>query len=377
MTDPSISACGDLQGLRAIAERFDLGGRVSGIQPLGHGNVNDTYLVSLEGSPHAAVVLQRLNTRVFSNPELVMGNLVTFSRHVEARLRTPPRQLSGRRWIVPRVFQARADGQAWVWDGPSFWRVLGFVEGAHSLEQIGHTGHAHEIGFALGLFHTLISDLPVENLADTLEGFHITPVVLRHFDAVLAEVGTAVPADLADCLAFVEQRRHVVPVLEILKARGVLKLRAIHGDPKINNVMLDREDSRAVAMVDLDTVKPGLVHYDIGDCLRSACNPLGEDAEDLRSVRFDLELCEALLQGYGSVAGSFLSEADYQHIPTAVRLISLELGLRFLTDHLAGDTYFKTRYRGHNLHRARVQFRLTESIEEQQPMIEAIVAALR
>ncbi|QPN56148.1 aminoglycoside phosphotransferase family protein [Synechococcus sp. CBW1107] len=377
MSDPVPPIVDASGALTAIAERFDLGGPVRGIEPLGQGNVNDTYLVRLGEPARPAAVLQRVNTGVFSSPELVMANLVAFSDHVARRLLEPPRELEGRRWVVPRVFQARADGRPWVWEGSSFWRALGYVERAQSLERIGHSGHAREVGFGLGMFHRLISDLPADHLADTLEGFHITPSYLRQFDQVIAQLGTSPDPELSDCLTFVEQRRSLVPVLEQAKAAGILRERPIHGDPKINNVMLDLEGDQAVALVDLDTVKPGLVHYDIGDCLRSACNPLGEDIADWRAVHFDVSLCEALLGGYGSVASSFLTPADYDHIAVAIRLISFELGLRFLTDHLAGDLYFKTRYRGHNLLRARVQFRLTESIEEQEAAIEAVVAAIR
>lgn len=377
MSDPAHPVVDSSGALTAIAERFDLGGPVRGIEPLGQGNVNDTYLVRLGDPARPAAVLQRVNTRVFSRPELVMGNLVVFSDHVARRLLEPPRELAGRRWVVPRVFQARADGRPWVWEGSSFWRALGYVERAQSLERIGHSGHAREVGFGLGMFHRLISDLPADHLADTLEGFHITPTYLRHFDRVLAQLGSSPDPELSDCLAFVEQRRSLVPVLERAKAAGILRERPIHGDPKINNVMLDLEGDQAIALVDLDTVKPGLVHYDIGDCLRSACNPLGEDTTDWRAVHFDVSLCEALLGGYGSVASSFLTPADYDHIAVAIRLITFELGLRFLTDHLAGDLYFKTRYRGHNLLRARVQFQLTESIEQQAAAIEAVVAAIR
>jgi len=377
MSDPVLSGDDAFRTLRAIAERFDLGGPISGIEPLGNGNVNDTYLVRLGELQRPAVVLQRVNTVVFTDPEAVMANLVTFSEHVARRLLEPPRELAGRRWEVPRVFPACADGRPWVWEGSSFWRALGYVERAHSLERIGHSGHAREIGFGLGMFHQLISDLPVENLADTLEGFHVTPTYLRQFDQVLGQLGASTDPELSDCLDFVEQRRGLAPVLEQARAAGLLRQRPIHGDPKINNVMLDLEGDQAVALIDLDTVKPGLIHYDIGDCLRSACNPLGEDTKDWRQVQFDLGLCEALLGGYGSVARSFLTPADYDHIVVAIKVISFELGLRFLTDHLAGDVYFKTRYRGHNLLRARVQFQLTRSIETQHAAIEAIVAAIR
>jgi Ser/Thr protein kinase RdoA (MazF antagonist) len=166
-------------------------------------------------------------------------------------------------------------------------------------------------------------------------------------------------------------------VLERAKAAGLLLPRPIHGDPKVNNVMLDSTTGQAVALVDLDTVKPGLIHYDIGDCLRSCCNPAGEETLDLGAVRFDLDLCRDVLGGYLSAASGFLTAADYDHLYAAIRLISFELGLRFFTDHLAGDVYFRVDHPGHNLQRALVQFRLTESIEAQEGQIGGLIEALR
>lgn len=140
--------------------------------------------------------------------------------------------------------------------------------------------------------------------------------------------------------------------------------------------MIDEASGQAVGLIDLDTVKPGLIHYDIGDCLRSCCNPAGEESQALNQVRFDMDLCEAILSGYLSVAGGFLSEHDIHYLPHCIRLIPLELGLRFLTDHLEGDVYFRSERPGQNLQRARVQFRLTEAIEEQLPELEALIARL-
>ena len=173
------------------------------------------------------------------------------------------------------------------------------------------------------------------------------------------------------------ERRAWAHVLEEARAQGRLRLRPIHGDPKVNNVLLDTATGQAVALVDLDTVKPGLVHYDIGDCLRSGCNPQGEETEHWEAVRFDPDLCRALLQGYLSQARGFLTAADYDHLYDAVRLIAFELGLRFFTDYLEGNVYFKARHREHNLARALVQFRLTESIESQETAIGAIIRDLR
>jgi Ser/Thr protein kinase RdoA (MazF antagonist) len=165
-------------------------------------------------------------------------------------------------------------------------------------------------------------------------------------------------------------------VLEAALARGELQHRPIHGDPKINNVMIDETSGKAIGLIDLDTVKPGLIHYDIGDCIRSCCNAAGEETTDLESVGFDLNLCEAMLEGYINVARGFLSEWDLHYLPDCIRLIPLELGLRFLTDHLEGNVYFKTDRPSHNLQRAAVQFKLVQDIENQMPALQRLIQRL-
>ncbi len=357
--------------LHDIARQFSPPGLVpDAVRPYGNGNVNDTFLVTL-GASQEPFVLQRLNPRVFPRPELVMRNLGTCTRHVLARLARHPLP-PGRRWEVPRVLPTQ-DGRDHLIDAAgSFWRALSFIDAARSVDTITDLGHALEVGFALGRFHNLLSDLSPARLADTLPGFHLTPGYLRHYDEVLAATHPGSSPEISFALDFISRRRAGAGVLEDARTQGKLQPRPIHGDPKVNNVMLDTATGQAVGMVDLDTVKPGLVHYDIGDCLRSGCNPWGEETENWEQVRFEPETCRALLQGYLASAADFLTENDYRYLYDAVRLLPFELGLRFFTDYLAGNVYFKARHREHNLTRALVQFRLAESIESQAAAIAAI-----
>ena len=366
------------KAVEAIAGRFHPRERITAIRSLGSGNVNDTFLVTHQGhrpsGPAGSFVLQRLNTRVFERPELVMRNLVALGDHVQRRLASPPEELRGRRWEVPQVVRCQQEGH-WVEQDGEFWRSITYIGAATTTDVILNRDHAREVGYGLGMFHSLISDLPTEDLADTLENFHVTPAYLKRYDSVIKSRCTRDDAVDSAC-AFIEARRDGIDVLEAALQRGDLKQRPIHGDPKINNVMIDDASGHAVGLIDLDTVKPGLVHYDIGDCLRSCCNKDGEETDDLNTVVFDLELCEAILDGYLSVARQFLSDWDLHYLPDCIRLIPLELGLRFLTDHLEGDLYFRTDHHGHNLQRAAVQFRLTESVEQQLPQIKAMVRRL-
>lgn len=375
MIDPALDPQAQLV---AIAGAFALPAPVARVAPLGNGNVNATYLVELAGGERRRYVLQKLNTHVFAQPKPLMANLAEVSAHVARRLaQMPAAPAAGRGWEMPAVLLAASGDQTWVETDGGFWRLISFIEDTVSHDTLTAVDQARELGYGLGRFHALISDLPPELLADTLPGFHVTPTYLKAYDAVLCSTDRASEPVVADCLEFVAARRSIATVLEDALGAGMLRLRPIHGDPKVNNVLLDRSSGRAVALVDLDTVKPGLVHYDIGDCLRSGCNRLGEETDDLAGVGFDLEFCEAILAGYGAAARQVLSDADLDYLYDAIRLISFELGLRFLSDYLAGDVYFRVQHPQQNLRRARVQFRLTEDIEAKEGAIRAIIERLR
>ena len=363
----------------AAAEKFASLGRVADIREYGSGNVNDTFLVTVDAPGEKRFILQRLNTRVFPRPQLIMQNLRTLTAHIRVRLGRDSLP-GGCSWEVPLVLCTREGRDHWLDNMGSFWRALSFIEDAQSFDTLQNPEQAREVGYALGMFHHLLSDLPPGTLADTLPEFHHTPVYLENYDRWLREAASSSKAidspEVDYCLRFIKERRAWAGVLEEAKARGRLAIRPMHGDPKVNNVLMDRDSCRAVSLVDLDTVKPGLVHYDLGDLLRSGCNPLGEEWERWEEVRFDPELCRAILKGYLSLARSFLTDHDYAYFYDAIRLLPFELGLRFFTDFLAGNVYFKARRREHNLVRALVQFKLTESIEAQETGVRAIIREL-
>lgn len=357
-----------------IADQFTLQGKVTAVQAFGSGNINDTFLVTLDASPFQHFVLQRINTQVFRQPQLIMQNMCIFTEHVHKRLQHTP---LSRRWEVPRVLLTKDNQDYWRDANNSFWRAISFIEDSQSFDTMGDRSHAKEIGYALGMFHNLISDLSPEKLADTLVGFHITPLYLQQYQEVLAKTTPRQSPEVNYCLQFVSDRQIFAHILENAKAEGKLPLRLMHGDPKINNVMFDTASQKAVSVIDLDTVKPGLVHYDIGDCLRSGCNPAGEEAAVENDVYFDTDLCQGILEGYLSVAKAFLTENDYAYMYDAIRLIAFELGLRFFADYLAGNVYFKVKHPEHNLERAIVQFKLTESIESQEIQIRKIIQDMK
>lgn len=356
-----------------IAPKFSVAGRLVNVENTGEGNVNDTYLVIFRTTfSEERFILQRINQRVFPRPEYIMENLRVMTEHVHPRLEAED-ATSDRIWQLPRIIPAK-DGKDFVVDGDGeYWRAISLIASAHSYNQVQGIEHAYEAGFVLGHFQRIISDIPVTKLHDTLIGFHITPGYFAKLDAALetpegqARLKSSLEAER--CHAFIEQRRAWCSILEDAEARGELKLRPIHGDPKISNIMIDDATGKGTCIVDLDTVKPGLIHYDFGDCMRSSCNPAGEEVLDLSRVYFDTDLCDAIVRGYMAQAASFLTDADRYYLYDSIRLIAFELGLRFFADFIAGDVYFKTRYDGQNLNRARVQLKLTESIETREKII--------
>ncbi|MDY7012616.1 MAG: aminoglycoside phosphotransferase family protein, partial [Cyanobacteriota bacterium] len=315
-----------------IARRFAGMRKVVEVRPLGNGNINDTFLVTLDAPTEARFVLQRLNGQVFRQPQQVMRNIQIATDRARSQLERFP---CDRRWEIPRLLRTDEGANHYLDADGSFWRAMSFIEDAESFEILDNGDRAREVGYGLGTFHHLIADLPPENLADTLEGFHIAPLYWQHYETVLAKSSPRNIPEVEYCLKIARDRQPLVGVLEAAKNRGQLALRPIHGDPKINNVLFDVRTGRAVSLIDLDTVKPGLIHYDLGDCLRSGCNRAGEETEDWESVSFDLELCREILEGYLDVARSFLTENDRVYLYDAVRLLAFELGLRFFTDYLA------------------------------------------
>jgi len=354
-----------------IAARFDLDGNDLDVQPYGHGLINDSFLVTTAASRRA--ILQRINRHVFPRPEWIMENLRVLIDHVQRHEPAP----GTRDLRLPRILVTR-EGKDYVIDRDGgFWRALGFIENTRTFDTLTNAAQAGEVGFALGRFHALVHDLDPARLHQTLPGFHNAPGYLTRFLRASARPRVVVASrELLYCLGFVEARWDLTRVLETARRDGRLALRVIHGDTKLNNFLFDAGSGRAVSLIDLDTVQPGLIHYDIGDCLRSCANPAGESPADPAAVRFDLAVGRALLKSYVAETRHFLAPGDYRCLYGAIRLIPFELGLRFLTDYLEGDHYFKTERPGQNLHRARVQFALVADIERQEAEIKALVAEL-
>lgn len=363
-----------------VANEFKVDGWLVSAVYVGGGNVNDTYDVIFRTVfSEERIVLQHINRKVFKEPEKIMHNMHLVTEHAHQRL-IKEHDSADRIWQLPRVILTRKGEDFAIDQNGEYWRAISRIASAHAFDFVQNADHAREVGAVLGKFHSIISDIPCETLHDTLPGFHITPMYLAEYDRVcktpLAQQLMQSSQVAKNVAQFIEERRDIMDVLEKAKERGELKIRPIHGDPKTANVMIDDATMKGTAMIDLDTVKPGLIHYDIGDCLRSCCNPAGEECEDFSQIRFDLAFCKALLRGYKAQSDGILTEADKAYLYDSVRLITLELAMRFFTDYLAGDVYFKVKFEGENLLRARVQMVLCRSIETLESQIRQILESL-
>ncbi len=335
-----------------IAGRFS--STVKNLEPLGNGHINDTYLVT---EAEKCFVLQKINRYVFPRPEPIMANLDALSRYVE---QTGDSRID---LIIPQLIPAESGEYCFCDDQGDHWRALSYIDNTESLETLSDLTQAEQVGFALGQFHRLTRNLDAATLCDTLPGFHIAPAYLAHYQDVKTRTTKAEDAYCAD---FINGFQHMVHDLESAKEQGLLKVRTIHGDPKLNNFLFDKDSRRIVSIIDLDTVKPGLIHYDIGDCIRSACHNPENDG-------FNLKTCNILLTAYLQEMGAYFTESDYEYLYPAIRLIPFELGLRFYADYLDGNRYFKVTEADENLHRAIGQFRLCGSIIAQEDEIKSLI----
>jgi hypothetical protein len=361
--------------LSLLINTFNIKGRLVSLQPFGNGNINDTFLAIYRNTfTETQVILQRVNRNVFPEPEVIMANMHEICRHCHEKLeRDAKAGADDRVWQMPRIVKLKDSRDYAVDDNGDIWRVITRIMSAHAFDVAQGPEHALECGAVLGHFHYLISDMSPQSITNPLPGFHDTAAYLERYRETLddAEASRRLGASMeAKRLSrFIEERLSRSLCLAKAEERCELRKRMFHGDPKVNNIMIDDITGKGTAMIDLDTVSPGLIHVDFGDALRSICNPAGEEETNLAKVRFDEDLCDAFCKGYMREAGAFLTESDREYLYDAIWLLPFELGLRFFQDYLAGDVYFKTKTRGQNLNRARVQFRLCESIEARERSI--------
>ena len=348
--------------IRNISESFEIYGDYVSAAPYGSGHINDTYKASFrQGGASINYIFQRINHNIFKNPPALMENIERVTTHIFNKIKGSKDSTRHTLVIIKdkggKTYHQDADG--------NFWRVYVFIEKAKTYDVIEKDSQAFQAAKAFGEFQKRLVDLPGSRLHETIPNFHNTP---KRFEAL----EQAIAADVAGRVKLVSQeidfvlnRKADASLLLNLNAQGAIPERITHNDTKLNNVMLDDKTGNGVCVIDLDTVMPGLIHYDFGDMVRTSTSPAAEDEKDLSKVKMQFNMFEALLSGYLSTAKDFLNPVELEYLPFAGKLITMEIGVRFLTDFLAGDVYFKTNREGHNLDRCRTQFKLVASIEEQ------------
>ena len=358
-----------------IISHFSIYGSYQEGLPMRSGHINDTY-VAIFGQAGVRVryILQRINHHVFRDPAGVMENISRVTSHAAQYLAARKVPDASRRVLT--IIPTRDGGTFWGDTDGNSWRCYLFIEGARSYGFVEEEWQAFEAGKAFGEFQRLAASLPGARLHETIPNFHHTR---SRFDRLREAVEADVQGRAREVRAewdFVRQREPLVDVLLDLQKRGDIPERITHNDTKLNNVLIDDSLQTGICVIDLDTVMNGLVHYDFGDLVRSSTSPATEDEKDLSKVFMRMEMFEALARGYLSTAKGFLNEAEIEHLAFAGKLITLETGIRFLTDYLKGDVYFKISRPEHNLDRCRTQWALVRSIEEQEPAMQKLVRSV-
>jgi Phosphotransferase enzyme family len=353
----------------AVARQFQIQGDFLSAEPYGSGHINDTYCVAFhQDGTHSRYIFQRINQNVFKNPVALMENVQRVTAHIGKRLAGEPDFSRRVLTLIPAC-----DGRAYYCDEQGdYWRAYIFIEKARTYDAVQSAQQAFEAGKAFGHFQKLLADLPAPRLHDTIPDFHHTPKRFDAFEKALA-ADVANRAKLAKPeIAFA--MRHKAMTGMLLDAN--LPERVTHNDTKLNNVMLDDATGEGICVIDLDTVMPGLALYDFGDMVRATTSPAKEDERDLSKVKMQFPMFEALVRGYLTSAADFLAKAEKQHLAFSGKLITFEIGIRFLADFLGGDIYFKVHRENHNLERSRAQFKLVESIGQQEEQMHRLMERL-
>ncbi len=351
-----------MDNLSEIAQHFDL---AYDAESYGNGHINDTYLIS--GKQY---IMQRINTNIFKNPDEVMDNIVKITSFLRKKLAAeggdPDRETMT---VIPTT------------DGKSFYktpegncyRVYKFISNAVSYDVAENSNQLYEAARAFGKFQRLLSDFPAAELHETIPHFHDTYKRFRDLkDAISSDVmhrADGVQKEIEFALGFENDTKLIGNLTE----SGEIPARVTHNDTKLNNVMLEAGTDKGLCVIDLDTVMPGSLLFDYGDALRTGAATAAEDEKNLDKMHFDLNLFEAFTKGFLEEMGSSITKKEVELLPFSAKIITFECGIRFLTDYLSGDTYFKTAYPEHNLDRTRTQFKLVSEIEQKTPEMTAII----
>lgn len=349
-----------------ILNHFEI---MTNAEPYGNGHINDTYLVTMP-----RYILQRINTSIFTNPDELMDNIENVTAFLRKKIAAAGAD-ADRETLT--VVPTKEGGKYFKVDENNVYRVYRFVEGTKTIENSKTAKDLYEAGVGFGHFQKLLADFPVEKLYETIRDFHHTPKRIEALKEAIREDRAGRTASVKKEIDFALENASWAGSVVKGMEEGRIPVRVTHNDTKINNILFDQESGKAVCVIDLDTVMPGSALYDFGDALRMGGSTAAEDEVDLEKVWFETEAFEAFARGYLSEMKDALTEDEIALLPLSVKLMTYECGIRFLTDYLNGDTYFKIHREHHNLDRARNQFKLVADISGKEAQLaEAVQKAL-
>lgn len=352
----------DIESIKYILSQFDLKGQFFTFKVFGNGHINDTYLIEYRDSGHElAYVLQRINSEVFKRPEHVFHNIESVLNHLKKK-----------GVEVLKTFSSK--GKPFVIDAENnYWRLYNFIPNSRSVDIIEHKSQAYEAAKSYAEFQSLLLDANPTVFFEIIPDFHNLDFRFKQFDQALEKDVSNRAEGVKSEIEFVRARAFVSTKVKALLKEGKLPLRITHNDTKLNNVLLDEKNGKGICVIDLDTVMPGSVLYDFGDMVRTFTSPLAEDDKELANVIVRTEIFEEICRGYLSVLAKELTSFEKENLLLGSKYMILMIGLRFLTDYLQGDTYYKTKYSDHNLVRARNQFALLKDLESKEEELDLIV----
>ena len=357
----------------AVASHFALGSTPVRVKELTAGNINVTYRLDMaEDKTAPRYVLQRINTAAFKDPVSLMENIGLVTAHIrqsyEAEGMNPARRV---------LTFVEADNGTLLYEDAEggAWRCYVYVDDVTAYDAIESAALFREAGVGFGEFQTRLADFPAEKLAETIPGFHNTARRFETFMASVEKDAAGRAASVADEIEFFASRKELMSSI-VDRLGGELPLRVTHNDTKLNNVLIDNETGKALCVIDLDTVMPGSALYDYGDAVRYGACTAAEDEPDTAKIGFDMELFKAFTEGFVSATAGNLTDTEIKLLPLGIAVITCELAMRFMTDYLDGDVYFKTNYEGHNLVRARAQMKLLTEVEAKMDEMYAFVESL-
>ena len=360
---------------RAAALQFALYGDFLDIEAYGSGHINRTFRFSMDqGGRPVRYILQLLNTFAFREPLALMDNIVRVTEHIRRRLAAEGQPKLSRRTLT--VLPSR-EGKPYHIDAEGgFWRCYLFIEGASSSDLMDSPAKAFVLGEAAGRFQYLLCDLPGPRLAETIPGFHDARKRYAAFEAALAADAVGRAARVGPEIEFFRANREGFDRIVAALESGAIPERIVHNDTKISNLLLDDRTGEAVCVIDLDTVMPGSSTYDFGDLVRTVAASTAEDDPVASRMEFLPPMYEAILRGFASGTGGFLTAGERELLPWSARTLTMLMGIRFLTDHLQGDVYYHVAREGHNLDRSRTQIALIDSMDGQWERITSLSAAV-